>query len=63
MDTIQTTNLVIDPELCKRLDAAVYSGKAPQAAIDKFNLYHSELIELLSKINPELAKSQADSCL
>ena len=53
---IQAENITIDPELCKRLDTAIYqTDTPPQVAIDKASLYRTEILTLLAKYNQELA--------
>ena len=62
---IVTANLNIDPELCKRMDAAIYSTlkSAPKAIIDRANVYRSELVELIHNYNQHIAEIERNAGL
>lgn len=61
---ITTTNLTIDPEMCKRLDRAIYGNQPISAYVQsKADLYRSEMVDLLTRLNPEIAKKESNHCL
>ena len=55
---IATKNLMIRPEMCQRLDAAIYSTKtAPaQVVVNKAEVYRAELLMLIATYSPEAAR-------
>lgn len=63
-DVIETANLKVDPELCKRIDAAVYSQRgAPAHVVNKAAVIRAELVALLATYDAALAESQKDCTL
>lgn len=62
MNEIQTQNLIISFDLCRRLDNAYYS-KNNSHVVDKWNIYHKELIDLIYSVNPKIAEHEKTSCL
>ena len=61
--TITTTNMIIDPELCKRLDKVFYSNNPSVVVINKSNLYRTELLDLIGSYNMEVANKEVTSGL
>jgi hypothetical protein len=63
MKTITTENLIISEDTCKRLDGFVYGVNPNITVMVKHGLYKDELINLISKYNPDLASKLSDNCL
>lgn len=63
MKNITTENLVINEETCKRLDHVVYGQNSNITAMVKHGLYKDELIAVVAKYQPELAKHLSDNGL
>ena len=63
MNEIQTKNMIINIDLCQRLDKSYYSDKSKSLVVDKWNIYHKELIDLISSVNPKIADHENTSCL
>ena len=57
--TITTKNMIIDPELCKRLDKNFYSNNPSIVVINRSNLYRTELLDLIGSYNMEVANKEA----
>ena len=60
---IETKNLTIDPELCKRLDKNFYSKNSNSAVIAKSKLYREELLDLIRSYNSEVAEIEKSAGL
>ena len=62
---IATANMNIDPELCKRLDKAIYGLETvlPRTVVDRANVIREELVDALRLIDPKIADHEKGSCL
>jgi len=61
--TIRTKNMIIDPDLCKRLDKNFYSDDPSVIVTSRSNLYRTELLDLIGSYNPKVVKFEKTSCL
>lgn len=56
MNKITTTDMTIYPDMCQRLDKAIYgNAPAPERAVKLAQVYRSELVEYISRYNPVFA--------
>lgn len=60
---ITTKNLIIDPELCKRLDKNFYGKNPSELVINKSKLYRTELLDLIRSYSTKVAEIEKESCL
>jgi len=60
---IYTKNLIIDPELCRRLDKNFYGKNPSEYVINKSNLYRTELLDIIGSYNTKVAETEKDACL
>ena len=63
MKNIETENLIISDETCKRLDGFVYGNNPSVLQLVKHGLYKDELINLIAKHNPVLANKLSENSL
>jgi hypothetical protein len=61
---LDMANITIDPELCKRLDKAIYSSTpAPEMAIARANLYRTEMVDYIVNHSEFTREWTANHCL